>query len=145
MKKIYKIVFLILYGFNNLQHHYFFDLCWWWIGSNVLYTFFIFGAICYKQVIGFCLCRVIHIGIVQQILNTQQDLQCYQILHKQTCFIVILGFQSASSFKILRHTVPLGYTLGWNKTGTNRPIRLSKKKYLTFGWFYGVLWWEFQN
>lgn len=38
-----------------------------------------------------------------------------------TCLIVIAGLQSLSSSKIDRQTVPEGYTLGWNKGGSNLP------------------------
>ena len=31
----------------------------------------------------------------------------------------MVGFQSSSSFKIERQTVPEGYTLGWKRTGSN--------------------------
>lgn len=38
-----------------------------------------------------------------------------------TCLIVMAGLQSLSSSKIDRHTVPDGYTLGWNRGGSNLP------------------------
>ena len=34
-----------------------------------------------------------------------------------SCFTVSDGFQSLSSLRMDRHTVPLGYTLGWNSGG----------------------------
>lgn len=36
-----------------------------------------------------------------------------------TCLTVMAGFQPSSSFKIDKHTVPEGYTLGWNNGGVN--------------------------
>ena len=45
---------------------------------------------------------------------------------KFTCFTVMLGFQSFSSFKILKQTVPDGYTFGWNKVGVNLHFGCSK-------------------
>jgi hypothetical protein len=41
--------------------------------------------------------------------------------------IEIFGFQSSSSFKILKQTVPEGYTLGWGSTGLNWPIQIFNK------------------
>lgn len=38
-----------------------------------------------------------------------------------TCLIVIAGRQSLSSSKMERHTVPEGYTFGWNNGGSNLP------------------------
>lgn len=38
-----------------------------------------------------------------------------------TCLIVIAGLQSLSSSKMERHTVPEGYTFGWNNGGSNLP------------------------
>ena len=35
--------------------------------------------------------------------------------------MVMAGFQPSSSFRMLRQTVPDGYTLGWNKGGVNLP------------------------
>lgn len=35
------------------------------------------------------------------------------------CLMVMPGFQASSSFRILRHTVPDGYTLGWKKPAPN--------------------------
>lgn len=34
---------------------------------------------------------------------------------------MMAGFHASSSFRIDRHTVPEGYTLGWNSGGTNLP------------------------
>lgn len=39
-----------------------------------------------------------------------------------TCLIVMAGLQSLSSSKIDKHTVPDGYTFGWNKGGSNLPV-----------------------
>lgn len=36
---------------------------------------------------------------------------------------VRVGFQSLSSDKMLKHTVPLGYTLGWNSGGSKAPAQ----------------------
>ena len=38
---------------------------------------------------------------------------------KSNCLTEIELFQSSSSFKMLKHTVPDGYTLGCGKTGLN--------------------------
>mmetsp|Transcript_16978 Transcript_16978/g.19299 ORF Transcript_16978/g.19299 Transcript_16978/m.19299 type:complete len:108 (+) Transcript_16978:1033-1356(+) len=38
---------------------------------------------------------------------------------RRICFKVMEGLQSSSAFRIDKHTVPDGYTLGWNKGGTN--------------------------
>ena len=38
---------------------------------------------------------------------------------RSICLIVIAGLQSLSSSKRERQTVPDGYTLGWNKGGSN--------------------------
>ena len=38
-----------------------------------------------------------------------------------TCFIVTAGRQSFSSSNSERHTVPDGYTFGWNNGGSNLP------------------------
>ena len=47
------------------------------------------------------------------------------------CFTDMDDFQSSSSFRILRQTVPDGYILGWGITGLNWPIYLLIiKKYL---------------
>ena len=43
------------------------------------------------------------------------------------CLTVIAGRHPSSSFKIDKQMVPDGYTLGWNKGGTNLPGRPSKK------------------
>lgn len=45
-----------------------------------------------------------------------------------TCLIVIAGLQSLSSSKMDRHTVPEGYTFGWNNGGSNLPEE--KESYL---------------
>ncbi len=45
-----------------------------------------------------------------------------------TCFIVTAGLQSLSSSKIDKHTVPDGYTLGWNMGGSNLPFEISKNQ-----------------
>lgn len=45
-----------------------------------------------------------------------------------TCLIVIAGLQSLSSSKMERHTVPEGYTFGWNNGGSNLPEGERKKK-----------------
>ena len=45
-----------------------------------------------------------------------------------TCLIVTAGRQSFSSSKRERHTVPDGYTFGWNKGGSNLPVCNKKKK-----------------
>ena len=37
--------------------------------------------------------------------------------------MVIAGFHDFSSSRIERHTVPDGYTLGWNRGGENLPMR----------------------
>jgi hypothetical protein len=42
---------------------------------------------------------------------------------RRICLMVIAGFQPSSSFRIERQTVPDGYTLGWNRGGTNLPVR----------------------
>jgi len=47
-----------------------------------------------------------------------------------TCLIVIAGLQSLSSSKMERHTVPEGYTFGWNNGGSNLPEGERKKKLL---------------
>lgn len=55
-------------------------------------------------------------------------------------FIEMLGFQSSSSFKILKQTVPEGYTFGWGKTGLNWPyktLNFVKGNSLHFGGFIG--------
>lgn len=44
-----------------------------------------------------------------------------QLFVIQTCFIVMAGLQSLSSSRIDRHTVPDGYTFGWNSGGSNLP------------------------
>ena len=38
-----------------------------------------------------------------------------------TCLMVMAGLQSLSSSRIDRQTVPEGYTLGWNRGGSNLP------------------------
>lgn len=47
-----------------------------------------------------------------------------------TCLIVIAGLQSLSSSKMERHTVPEGYTFGWNNGGSNLPEGGKEKKLL---------------
>lgn len=43
------------------------------------------------------------------------------MVNKSTCLIVTAGRQSFSSSKSDKHTVPDGYTLGWNRGGSNLP------------------------
>lgn len=45
--------------------------------------------------------------------KTKSREQCDgDVVHVQTCFIVMAGLQSLSSSRIDRHTVPDGYTFG---------------------------------
>lgn len=45
------------------------------------------------------------------------------------CLTVIAGFQASSSFRMDKQTVPLGYTFGWNRGGTNLPVQLVRPSY----------------
>ena len=46
----------------------------------------------------------------------------YKLGAQLTCLIVTAGRQSLSSSNNDRHTVPDGYTLGWNIGGSNLPV-----------------------
>lgn len=54
------------------------------------------------------------ISLVFQVIS---NLLFYVVNH--TSFILRVGLQSSSSFKILRQTFPLGYIFGWNRGGQN--------------------------
>ena len=43
------------------------------------------------------------------------------------CLMLMPGFHASSSFKMDKHTVPDGYTFGWNSGGTNLPSKVAKR------------------
>ena len=45
----------------------------------------------------------------------------------RTCLMLMPGFHASSSFKMDKHTVPDGYTFGWNSGGTNLPSKVAKR------------------
>jgi hypothetical protein len=70
--------------------------------------------------------RIIDVRVVEKFLYAEEYLNevntCeFPRLNGHTCLIVIAGFHDFSSSRIDRHTVPEGYTLGWNRGGVNLP------------------------
>lgn len=57
----------------------------------------------------------------------------FQSYFSSTCLMVIAGLQSLSSSRMDRHTVPEGYTFGWNNGGSNLPAGTS---YGSFNWIF---------
>lgn len=53
-----------------------------------------------------------------------------------TCLMVIAGLQSFSSSSSDRHTVPEGYTFGWNSGGSNLPVTASGRLVISMGPIY---------
>lgn len=65
--------------------------------------------------VSFALSRVIDVGIVQKVLNSQKNLIMFvchsyaeKVVSQRTCLIVIAGFQDFSSSRIDKQTVPDG-------------------------------------
>lgn len=55
------------------------------------------------------------------------------------CLTEMFAFQSSSSFRMERHTVPLGYTFGWGSTGLNWPTLCAVCAVCTFRGLHGVV------
>ena len=83
-----------------------------------------------KHGISITLSRIVHIWVIQEVLNPKQDLtsklteaENRRVIRGRACLIVIAGFHDFSSSKMERQTVPDGYTLGWKSGGVNLPIK----------------------
>lgn len=78
-------------------------------------------------------------------MYTYISISVHTEIYKTTCLIVTAGLQSLSSSNIDKHTVPEGYTLGWNIGGSNLPINKYVQHKMQMYSSHAIMWQFFSS